>query len=253
MSSIRTLVDLNQVKDRFLGIAAHDLRNPLTSIRGLSEILLTEATGTLTEEQREYIAIINSAADGMLRLVSDLLDVSVIESGNLELHVEEQSLCKLIKERVRIHRVLAEKKGIILHEMLAALPAQVFDASKIAQVIDNLLSNAIKFSGLGSHIFVRLQEQDGASMASVRDEGPGIPPEAHSRIFGEFQYLNATSAGGEKSIGLGLAIAKRIIEAHSGTLAVDSIPGSGSTFSFSLPMGNANDTSDKTPSIDCRR
>lgn len=248
---MKSLVDLNHLKNKFLGIAAHDLRNPLISIRGLSEIILSEATGPLTPEQREYLSIVHSVSDGMLSLVNNLLDVSVIESGGLELQRGWNSLRDLIEERIRIHKVMAAEKGIVLHTALSNIDREhFFDAGKIAQVVDNLLSNAIKFSPHNSSVFIGLEKSDEEVTVSIRDEGPGIPEEDQSRIFGEFQVSTPVPTGGEKSTGLGLAIAKRIVEAHQGSLGVRSRPGHGALFHFTLPAGRDNDWSTTPQSAD---
>lgn len=235
-ASTKKLVELNQQKNRFLGIAAHDLRNPLISIRGLSEILLNEAIGPLNEEQKEYLAVIHSASSGMLTLVNNLLDVSVIESGKLELDIGIGSLNSLIGERIRIHRVVADEKKISLIDRLSDIGQQKFDASKIAQVVDNLLGNAIKFSPSGSKIYVMLERENNTARVTVRDQGPGIPAKDQKSIFGEFHRLRTKTTGGEKSTGLGLAIAKRIVEAHGGSLYVESQNNAGTSFSFTLPI-----------------
>jgi two-component system, sensor histidine kinase and response regulator len=236
-STIRKLIDLNQLKSKFLRIAAHDLRNPLVSIRGLGEILLNEAPGPLTPDQREYLTVIHTASNRMLALVDDLLDISVIESGKLDMQLKKGSLEKVIEERIRIHKVFADDKRITLHWKYSDLPEALFDPSKIAQVIDNLLGNAIKYSPFDSNIYTVVELNNGMVMVSVRDEGPGIAEEDRTRIFREFQKLRIEPTGGEKSTGLGLAIARRIVEAHHGRLQVESQVGCGSTFSFTLPLG----------------
>ncbi|MFP5212295.1 MAG: sensor histidine kinase [Acidobacteriota bacterium] len=243
--AIKNLVELDQLKNRFLGIAAHDLRSPLVSVRGLSEILLTEAVGPLNGEQREYLQMINTTADGMLKLVNDLLDVSVIESGRLELHMERAPLKKLIQERIRIHRVSAREKSVKLRGRLADLPDQCFDFQKIIQVVDNLLSNAVKFSPPGSSVVVTLKGAKGYAVVGVRDQGEGIPEEEQARIFCEFQMGSTKPTRGEVCTGLGLAIAKRIVEAHCGTLGINSRPGAGSVFCFTLPLGNSDECADE--------
>jgi signal transduction histidine kinase len=234
--NIKTLIDLDRLKNRFIRIVAHDLSGPLNAIRGLSDILLTSGPGPLNEEQREYIETINSTSDGILSLVNELLDVSLIESGRLHLQIERGSLEKLIRERIQIHKLLAEGKAITLEAEYAELPDQSFDHNKIAQVIDNLLGNAIKFAPHDSRIFVSLNRKEGSALISVRDEGPGIHEQDQSIIFNEFEKLKAKPTGGEKCTGLGLAIAKKIVEAHHGTLRVESRAGSGSTFIFELPF-----------------
>jgi len=234
--SNQELLALNQLKNKFLGIAAHDLRNPLSSIGGISEILLTEAMGKVTDEQREFLSIINTASNDMLALVNDLLDVSVIESGKLELQLQKGPLKKLIDERIRVDQIVAERKNITIHPLLSDIPDVLFDQNRLAQVIDNLLGNAIKFSPQGSNIYVSLDLDADMAKVSVRDEGPGIPAEEQSKLFGEFQRLSVQPTDGEKSTGLGLAIVKKIVEAHKGVLEVQSQTGQGSTFSFRIPL-----------------
>ena len=234
--SNKELLCLNNLKNKFLGIAAHDLRNPLTSIRGLSEILIGKAFGPLTAEQEEYLTIINTASDEMLSLVNDLLDVSVIESGKLELHTTSGSLKNALEERLKIIRVLAERKNILIKTNLDPVPDVVFDSNRISQVIDNLVSNAIKFSPSNSTINITLSKIGNSIRLSVKDEGPGIPAEERARLFGEFQRLSAQPTAGEKSTGLGLAIVKKIIDAHQGVLEVESEVGKGSIFSFTMPL-----------------
>jgi PAS domain S-box-containing protein len=231
------LIELNELKNRLLGVAAHDLRNPLSSIRGLSEMLLDEGFGPLTEEQDDFLRTINSTSDEMLTLVNDLLDVSVIESGRLELQLKKGSLAKLVEDRTRIHKVIAGVKNITIHTELHDVPDMLFDSSRIAQVFDNLVSNAIKFSPTDLNVYVTVDQEDSMARVSVRDEGPGITDEDKSKLFGEFQRLSARPTGGEKSTGLGLSIAKKIIESHKGILECHSQPGSGCTFTFALPTG----------------
>lgn len=236
--SNKQLLKLNEIKNKFLGMAAHDLRSPLSSIRGLSEFLLNEIFGSLTEDQKEYINIINKTSDEMLALVNDLLDVSVIESGNLDIKPSKTSLISLIKGRIKLYRMSAEKKDTRINFNPEDIPEIFFDPSKIAQVIDNLVSNAVKFSPPGSAINIHADVDNGMVKVSIRDEGPGVSEEEQSRLFGEFQRLSARPTAGEKSTGLGLAIVKKIIDAHHGVLEVHSRLGMGSTFSFKLPISN---------------
>jgi len=240
-SSIKTLIELDRLKNRFIRIVAHDLSGPLNAIRGLSDILLTAESGPLTEQQREYIQTINTASDGILSLVNDLLDISLIESGRLHLQKKSGSIEKLIRERIQIHKPLASKKGIVLEGEYAGLPDQSFDHNRIARVVDNLLGNAIKFSPHDSHIFISLSRKGRSAEVRVRDEGPGIVDEDQAIIFNEFEKLQAKPTSGEKCTGLGLAIAKKIVEAHRGILKVESRMGSGSTFIFELPLEDDNE------------
>jgi len=233
------LQSLNQLKNKFLGMAAHDLRNPLVSIGGFTQLMLDGDFGPVTEDQKEFLALIKDTSYDMLNLVNDLLDISVIESGKLDLNLKPGSLKDLITKRLRIIGPVAEKKEIIIHEALAHIPEVVFDSNRISQAIDNLISNAVKFSPPGSNIYVILAEEDQRAKFSVRDEGPGIPVEEQSKLFGEFQPLSTQPTGGEKSTGLGLSITKKIVEAHGGSIGAQSQVGAGSTFIILLPLGDS--------------
>lgn len=240
--SNRELLALNLQKNKFLGIAAHDLRGPIGGIMGLSGVLLEETMGKLSEDQSQFISMIHSVSKGMLELLDDLLDVSVIESGKLEIQPRSDNLKKLLENRIVICNFAAHKKQIRIHTDIPELPEFPFDAKRIAQVFDNYMSNAIKFSPLNSNIYVIMAEDGSMIRVSVRDEGPGISAEDRGKLFGEFQRLSARPTAGETSTGLGLAIVKKIIEGHGGKIAVDSSPGAGSTFSFLLPSGRTQET-----------
>lgn len=232
----RRLEELNQLKNKFLGIAAHDLRNPLVSVRGFSEVLLAEAVGRLTDEQKEFLTIINKTSDEMLQMVNDLLDVSVIESGKLEISRKSHSLRKILEERIRLLQVGAVKKGINISAEYDDVPEFSFDAGRLGQVIDNLVGNAVKFSPPGSEVKIALAQVNDSVEVVVIDNGPGISAEDSKKLFGTFQKLSASPTGGEKSTGLGLAIVKKIVEAHGGKVWAESEPGFGAKFKFNIPM-----------------
>jgi len=232
------LVEADQLKNRLLGFVAHDLRSPLSAVRGLSEIMLSDMIGQLTAEQREFVSTIQTASSEMLALVNDLLDISVIESGRLDLRIGQCALAPLILERLKIFRVAAENKGINFVTDFRNVREAAVDRRRIAQVIDNLIGNAVKFSPANTAIRIGLCEDAGFVRVSVEDEGPGIAPENHQLIFGEFRKIAGDGPTSKANIGLGLAIAKRIIEAHLGELSVKSALGLGSTFSFAIPVGN---------------
>jgi signal transduction histidine kinase len=172
----------------------------------------------------------------MLNLVSNLLDVSVIESGKLELVLQNNSFEKLIDQRIRINKVIADRKNIRIHKQFSVDIETQYDKNQITQVIDNLLGNAIKFSPRDANIHVNLERVDGLAKVSVRDEGPGIPLDEQSKLFQGFQRTSVRPTGGEKTTGLGLAIIKKIMEAHKGNIGLLSQPGNGSTFYFCLPL-----------------
>jgi signal transduction histidine kinase len=228
------LDEMNQLKNKFISMAAHDLRNPIVSILGFAEVLLSE-TQLSTEDSRRYLKIITAACNKMLDLISDTLDVSVIESGELVLNLGIGSLADLVAERVQIFEPIARRKNIEIVKQFSNVEDSWFDPSRIAQVLDNLISNAIKFSPHGKQIFVSLKELNDLLIISIKDQGPGIPAEDQYRVFDHFQTLQAKPTDGESSTGLGLAIVKNIVDVHKGTISVESEPGEGATFAFTLP------------------
>ncbi|MDH5510347.1 MAG: HAMP domain-containing histidine kinase [Nitrospinota bacterium] len=234
VSSERRLTELNTLKNKFLGMAAHDLRNPLVSIRGFADLLLE---GGMDEASvKEFLEIIRQSADDSLGLINDLLDLSVIESGKLDLDLNENDMPRLLEERALLMRHAASKKGITIGVEAENIPQAVFDRGKIGQVIDNYLSNAVKYSPVGSAAVARVSVRDEEIWVEVIDRGPGIPPEELKCLFGEFHKTSVRPTGGEKSTGLGLAIARRIVEAHHGRVGVESKVGEGSLFHFAIPV-----------------
>lgn len=236
MDQQHTLVEqlsrANADKNKFLGMAAHDLRNPLASIRGLAEFLSDGTVGALTPDQRELVNLIHQASQSMVTLVNDLLDVATIESGELRLQPAPASLADLIEKSVTLNALESARKHtqIVCTERPAAPPITV-DAEKIRQVIDNLLSNAVKYSPPASTIRVSLAlKDDGTQVISVRDQGPGIPENERDRLFKDFGRLSAVPTGGEKSTGLGLAICRKIVEAHHGAIVAENHPAGGCEF-----------------------
>ncbi len=229
------LEDMNQQKNRFLGIAAHDLRNPISSIRGYSELLLEE-DDLLPEEQTECLNVIHRVSKNMASLVNDLLDISIIESGHLELKLQRGPLQKTIEQRINVNAILAEKKGSVLIANLQDIPDCEFDVHRFGQVMDNLINNAIKYSPRGSKIKIGLKHEKGKAVVTVKDQGPGISSMDHPKLFKEFQKLSAIPTAGEKGTGLGLAIVKKIIDEHGGSIHVESEAEKGSLFVIQIPL-----------------
>lgn len=229
---------LNIQKNELLGIAAHDLRNPLQVILTYSHFLLEEASD-LAPEHREFVRTIRSSSRFMLRLVDDLLDVARIEAGILDLDLAPVDLDALVEHNVALNRVLAEPQGTRIELRrnvgMPKLPDMVLDAAKIEQVLNNLIGNAVKFSPPGSTVEVRLAAGEEGVTLSVRDQGDGIRPEELETLFRPFQKGRNRSTAGEKSTGLGLAIVKRIVEGHRGEIRVESAPGEGAVFHVRLP------------------
>lgn len=241
MDQQQTLVEqlsrANAAKNKFLGMAAHDLRNPLASIRGLAEFLNDGTVGPVNPDQSELINLIHQAAQGMVTLVNDLLDVATIESGELKLEVAPHPLVELIEKSVTLNGLeSARKRTQIVFNERATAPAIRIDGPKIRQVIDNLLSNAVKYSPPGSTVQVALDlGPDGRQTIRVRDQGPGIPENERDRLFKDFGRLSARPTGGENSTGLGLAICRKIVDAHQGSIVAENQPAGGCEFRVTLP------------------
>ena len=236
---IAELSRANAAKNRVLGMAAHDLRNPLASIRGLAEFLRDGAVGPLTPDQLELVQTIRDASHSMLDIVNDLLDVATIEAGELKLTLHRENLSDLVAKSVALTNIEATKKKTrVGFEPPPAPVALAIDAAKIKQVIDNLLSNAVKYSPPGSLVTVVVAADPAAGVAtlSVRDQGPGIPVNERDKLFKDFSRLAVKPTGGEKSTGLGLAICRKIVEAHRGAITAENLPARGCEFRVTLPL-----------------
>lgn len=233
----------NEAKNKFLGMCAHDLRNPLASIRGLAEFLREPMIGPLNAEQTDIVNSIHGASHSMLDLVNELLDIATIESGELRLCLAPTSLRELADKAIRFASIEASRKGTRLElDPASAAPVLPLDAARIRQVVDNLLSNAVKYSPPGSLVRVRIDESAGdtaspgrSAALAVQDQGPGIPEAERDRLFQDFGRLSVKPTGGEKSTGLGLAICRKIVEAHRGRIEAVNQPGGGCVFTFTLP------------------
>ncbi len=236
-SLVEQLSKADAAKNRFLGMAAHDLRGPLASIRGLAEFLRDGVVGELTVDQLDLVNTIHGASQSMLRMVNELLDVATIESGELKIVQEKHNLAELIEKSVYLANIDAAKKNTrISFTPPADAPYPSIDSAKIQQVIDNLLSNAAKYSPPGSSITVELRGGSDVCTFGVKDQGPGIPDNERDKLFKDFGRLSVKPTGGEKSTGLGLAICRKIVEAHRGTIVAENIPGGGAEFRVSLPF-----------------
>jgi signal transduction histidine kinase len=228
---------LNELKNQFLGTAAHELRSPLAIIWSYSDFLMHEISDLLSEEHLEFLSIIQSSSEFMLQMVDDLLDVSAIESGRLELTLQPTDLGALVERNVALNRVLAEKKQISLTFRVAGdLPPLLLDAAKIEQLLNNLVSNAVKFSYPSSLVEIRVTRERDRALITVQDQGQGIPADEVENLFRWFGKTSVRGTEGESSSGLGLAIAQKIVSGHLGTIWVESEVGKGSTFYVSLPI-----------------
>jgi PAS domain S-box-containing protein len=227
----------NLVKSRFLANMSHELRTPLNGIIGLSEILHDDLLGDLSPQQKEYMGDILASGHHLLDLVNNLLDLERVELGKIELSPQVVDVPRLLKEVCDVVRTLADEKGVNVSVTAdPALSAVMTDPIRLRQVVYNYLSNAIKFSPAASLVRVRaIPDEGGRFRVEVADAGPGITPEELSLLFNDFYRLDRTQKRPGQGAGLGLALVKRIVEAQGGSVHVDSVFGSGSTFYAVLP------------------
>lgn len=229
------LAKLDDIKNRFLGTAMHDLRNPLSSISGLSELFLRGEESYTADEKKNLVKLINKTSKDLLRMVHDLLDISVFESGELSLKPSSGNLSDVLLAQVQVNQVYSSQKNINIVSSLEKVPDSIFDPNRIGQVMDNLINNAIKFSQPGTSVEIGLSSSEQNLEFYVKDEGPGIPEKDQSQLFTEFPKIGVYPTGGEKSTGLGLSIVKKIVEAHFGSIQVESEEGRGTVFYVQLP------------------
>jgi signal transduction histidine kinase len=230
-----SLLELDRFKDRMLGLISHDLRSPLTSIRGYVELLLDEETGPLDEDQKRFLTVVKRNADRLDGQIGDLLLVAGIAEGSLSLHRSAVDLPRLVMEAVETAAPQAQEKHIDL--LAACRPLRPIDADgpRLAQVLDNLLSNAIKYTPEGGRVDVRASCEDDWITITVTDTGLGMTREELESIFDPFFRTEDAKERGINGTGLGLVIVKAVVEAHGGGVRVDSQPGAGSRFAITLP------------------
>jgi len=232
----RALETASEHKSAFLANMSHELRTPLNAIIGFSQVLREKLFGELNEKQDEYVGDILSSSDHLLALINDILDLSKVEAGQVELEIAPFSLREALERGVVMVKERALKDGV---ELGLAIDPSVdvveADERRIRQVVFNLLSNAVKFTPAGGSVEVRSAQINSEVQISIADTGPGIASEDQERIFEEFQQ---TEVGIEQreGTGLGLALSKRLIELHGGRIWVESASGEGSTFTFTLPL-----------------
>jgi len=232
----RTLKAASQHKSEFLANMSHELRTPLNAIIGFSEVLSERMFGELNEKQEEYSKDIHASGQHLLSLINDILDLSKIEAGKMDLELSDFSLPATIDNALMLVRERAARRGIDLHKSVDERLGQIqADERKIRQVLLNLLSNAIKFTPEGGRIEVRAVSLDGSVEVSVSDTGVGIAPEDQEAIFEEFKQVGMASKKVEGT-GLGLALSRKFIELHGGRIWVKSEVGQGSTFTFTIPV-----------------
>jgi signal transduction histidine kinase len=223
-------------KSQFLANMSHELRTPLNAIIGFSQVLREGMFGEINAKQQEYLDDILTSGNHLLALINDVLDLSKVEAGQVELQIAPFSLRETLERSVVMVRERAIENGVGVEFVPTdGLDIVSGDERRIRQVIVNLLSNAVKFTPAGGTVDMQATQANGEVRVSVADTGPGIAREDHDRIFEEFQQTEA-GVQQREGTGLGLALSKRLVELHGGQIWVDSEPGKGSTFSFTLPV-----------------
>jgi PAS domain S-box-containing protein len=225
----------NRLKSEFLASMSHELRTPLHTIIGFADLLAEELKGDLNADQKRFVGHVQRDSRHLLELINDILDLSKIESGRLELQLEEFDTAAAISETVAGLRSLAENKRIAIAETLGQDLTITADRLRFKEILSNLVSNAIKFTPEEGRIVVECREHGDGILFAVADTGIGIHPSEQQAIFDKFYQLGPTTRGVREGTGLGLAITKRLVEMHGGSIWVESSPGAGSRFQFMLP------------------
>jgi signal transduction histidine kinase len=232
----RQLEVASQHKSEFLANMSHELRTPLNAIIGFSEVLSERMFGELNEKQEEYLKDIYASGQHLLSLINDILDLSKIEAGRMELELSDFHLPTALDSALTLVRERAGRRGIALQVNVDNQLGQIqADERKIRQVLLNLLSNAIKFTPEGGRIEVRAEPRNGSVAVSVTDTGVGIAPEDQEAVFEEFRQVGTADKKVEGT-GLGLALSRKFIQLHGGKIWVKSQVGQGSTFTFTVPV-----------------
>jgi PAS domain S-box-containing protein len=227
---------LNQLKSEFMASISHELRTPLHTIIGFAELLSEASAGTLNEKQRRFVGHIQTDSEHLLSLINDVLDLSRIEAGGLVVRTENLSVGTAISEAVNAIQLQAEEKHVRVHEGASPNTEIVADPVRVRQILNNLLSNGVKFTDPGGEVTVSAEIAGDFVRITVADTGRGIPADECHRIFDKFYQVGYTTDGVRQGTGLGLAICKQLVEIQGGKICVDSQPGKGSRFHFTLPL-----------------
>jgi signal transduction histidine kinase len=233
----RRLRDLDKMKSDFVSNVSHELRTPLTAIKGSVDNMLDGITGTLNEKQTRYLGRIKSNADRLGRLITDLLDLSKIEAGKIDLRPAYLTIDALAREVAEVLRTVAAEKLISLEVLSPRGEMNVWaDRDKVVQILMNLVGNALKFTPINGKVTITIDAPDAEWVkCSVVDSGPGIPADEAVKIFDKFYQLEQSNKQKAKGTGLGLAISKALVDMHGGRIWIESQIDEGSCFSFTLP------------------
>jgi len=243
LQDVTRFKDLDRMKSEFIATVSHELRTPLTSLSMGIDILSQGVVGAVNQRQRELLAAAKDDSERLRKLVRDLLDLSKLESGKYEMKKEFVDFRRLVAEAIRPLRLLFEEKQIQLKfDVPERLPALFADSHQLIWVVTNLLSNALRFTDTGGSVHLIAEEEEDRLLVTVSDTGHGIPREHQETVFDKFVQVKNPTETTPGSVGLGLAIAREVVEAHGGRIWLESTVGVGSTFYFTLPAGNQSET-----------
>jgi len=230
---------LHRVKDDLTHMIVHDMNNPLQSVLGYADLLAAGYGGTLSSEQAEYVSHIRTQGSELAMMMQNLLDISKLEAGRMKVHREPLNITDVVASALSAMEALAAKQGVQLTEACDVdCPLVEADAALLKRILLNLLSNAIKFSPIGGTVQVAAYRAYNAAelIVAVSDEGPGIPPAMHEKIFEKFVQMEGEPQKGKNGTGLGLTFCQMAVEAHGGRIWVESEVGKGSVFFFTIPV-----------------
>jgi ammonium transporter, Amt family len=233
------LTRASRMKSEFVARMSHEFRTPLNSIIGFSDLLAEQGEGPLAEAYADYVTHVSDGAHHLLALVNDILDLSRIEAGRMDLQHEEFAATDAISEVLSVTRTLAEARQIELRSHVSPGLVAYGDRTRFKQILYNLVSNAVKFTPAIGSVQVNAEPDYSEIRFGVSDTGIGIPPDQQNAIFDEFTQLAPAASGVKEGAGLGLAISKRIVELHGGRIWVESAVGQGSRFFFTMPAADA--------------
>ena len=240
----------NRLKSEFLATMSHELRTPLNSIIGFTELLARQKPGPLNEKQQRFLSHVDEAARHLLQLINDILDLSRIEAGRIELVYERFDLGESLGEVLSVIKPLAGLKRLELSSNVPPGTLVYADRIRFKQVLYNLLSNAVKFTPEGGRVWMECAMEPTGIRLVVADTGIGIPRQEHEAVFDQFHQVGVTTKGVREGTGLGLAITKRLVELHHGTISLESQPGLGSRFAFTFPSVGESQAADGAAASD---
>ena len=248
---------MDRLKSEFVANVSHELRTPMTSIKGYVDIMLMGAAGKLSDQQTNFLEVIKSNTDRMITLVNDLLNISQMETGRIELDIVPLDVRPVLEAAISRVRLMAEKENremSLALDLPDALPLVLADSDRLEQIVQNLVDNAYHYTPAGGHIWVSAHLEGDYLQVDVRDDGIGIPPEEQERVFERFYRGEDTLVIKTAGTGLGLSIVQNLVEMHGGRIWVTSegVPGAGSVFSFTIPLYREDSAQTLEPSTEAQ-